>query len=302
MSANYPASFSSLSDFLKQTGWETDTSSPGLGIAYTFFNLNVPLTELLEADCDPGPWSLKTNGAVVRLTQWMQAIDFAGPVHSEYLPAGTRLWSYHSPTQTRPGNWFTLPGMPASAMAIDRTKTEPHAYVAIHPFPALISRVSDAYVDWARQYGVREQYRDGGGTQIFVWKPEQYLRPDPFVAWTYQQSTGNLSFDGQLVGSGYSGAGTSLAAGRNNPDLENVPNIGPIPRGLWLIGPSFSHPTKGPVCMNLSPVGHNALGRSGFMIHGNNTTNDASEGCIILGPGLREQIANSIDRLLRVVR
>ena len=53
--------------------------------------------------------------------------------------------------------------------------------------------------------------------------------------------------------------------------------------------------------MNLQPINHNALGRSGFMIHGNNVQNNASQGCIILGPALRQQIANSGDTTLIVV-
>jgi hypothetical protein len=53
--------------------------------------------------------------------------------------------------------------------------------------------------------------------------------------------------------------------------------------------------------MDLTPVGHNALGRAGFLIHGNNVTNDASTGCVILGPAFRTQIANSPDKDLNVV-
>ena len=34
--------------------------------------------------------------------------------------------------------------------------------------------------------------------------------------------------------------------------------------------------------MNLTPLGHNALGRTGFMIHGNNVQDNASQGCVIL--------------------
>lgn len=52
--------------------------------------------------------------------------------------------------------------------------------------------------------------------------------------------------------------------------------------------------------MRLTPIGHSALGRSAFMIHGNNVQNNASQGCIILGPTLRQQIAGSGDTQLRV--
>jgi len=52
--------------------------------------------------------------------------------------------------------------------------------------------------------------------------------------------------------------------------------------------------------MRLTPMGHNALGRSGFMIHGNNVQNNASQGCIILGPAIRQQVAGSGDAQLVV--
>ncbi len=35
-------------------------------------------------------------------------------------------------------------------------------------------------------------------------------------------------------------------------------------------------------CFRLAPKGHDAHGRSGFQIHGNNVKNDASRGCIIM--------------------
>ncbi|CAD5372059.1 conserved hypothetical protein [Rubrivivax sp. A210] len=120
------------------------------------------------------------------------------------------------------------------------------------------------------------------------------------MPWTYSQSTGQLRHNGTLVGTGYSGAGLTSAGGRNNPAMQNVPNQGPIPAGQWQIGNAYQHANKGPTSMNLSPVGHNALGRSAFMIHGNNVQNNASQGCIILGPALRQQIAASGDTQLTV--
>jgi L,D-peptidoglycan transpeptidase YkuD (ErfK/YbiS/YcfS/YnhG family) len=120
------------------------------------------------------------------------------------------------------------------------------------------------------------------------------------VPWTYSQSTGQLRHNGVLVGTGYSGSGTNTAAGRNNPTMQNVPGQGPIPAGQYQIGNAYHHPQKGPTAMSLAPVGHNALGRTGFMIHANNAQNNASQGCIVLGPALRQQIANSGDTQLTV--
>lgn len=103
------------------------------------------------------------------------------------------------------------------------------------------------------------------------------------MPWTYSQSTGELRHDGAWVGTGYSGAGLLASSGRNNPAMQHMPNQGPLPAGQYRIGAAYSHPQKGPTSMNLTPAGHNALGRSGFMIHGNNVQNIASQGCIILG-------------------
>lgn len=120
------------------------------------------------------------------------------------------------------------------------------------------------------------------------------------MPWTYSQSTGQLRHNGILVGTGYSGAGTSAASGRNNPAMQGAINQGPIPTGQYHIGAAFNHPQKGPNSMMLTPIGHNALGRSGFMIHGNNVQNNASHGCIILGPVIRQQITYSGDAQLTV--
>ena len=120
------------------------------------------------------------------------------------------------------------------------------------------------------------------------------------MPWSYSQSSGQLRHNGISVGIGYSGAGMSSSTGRNNPAMEGVSNKGPIPTGDYRIGPATHHPNKGPNAMMLTPVGHGARGRSGFMIHGNNVQNNASQGCIILGPAIRQQIAASHDTVLKV--
>jgi hypothetical protein len=117
------------------------------------------------------------------------------------------------------------------------------------------------------------------------------------VTWTYRQSDGELLHDGEFIGTGYSGH----AEGRNNPDLESAPNIGPIPRGDYEIGPAHKSERTGPMTMNLTPIGHNALGRTDFRMHGDNTNHDASHGCIIEGPAIRREVDASPDRKLRVI-
>lgn len=121
------------------------------------------------------------------------------------------------------------------------------------------------------------------------------------MSWEYNQTTGELRHNGQLVATGYSGAGMTAATGRNNPAMEATANAGPIPAGQWRIGQAFNSANTGPNAIPLTPVGHTAHGRTAFQIHGNNATNNASTGCIIMGPTIRQQIINSGDTVLNVV-
>lgn len=119
------------------------------------------------------------------------------------------------------------------------------------------------------------------------------------MPWEYSQSTGRLTWNGRVVGNGYSGSGI----GRNNADLEDIRNVGPIPRGRYAIGSPRTHPNKGPVTMSLTPVGHAAHNRTAFLIHGDSIANpgNASQGCIILPRNIRGRIATSGDLFLQVV-
>lgn len=118
--------------------------------------------------------------------------------------------------------------------------------------------------------------------------------------WTYNSANGNLSHNGALVGTGYSGHNE----GMNNPALQNVRMVGPIPQGSWTIGHFFDDPGgKGPIVCHLTPAeGTVTFGRGGFMIHGDNSEADhtASEGCIILARPLREAVQASEDAELLV--
>lgn len=104
------------------------------------------------------------------------------------------------------------------------------------------------------------------------------------MPWEYNQTTGQLRHNGQVVGTGYSGAGMTAATGRNNPAMEAVANAGPIPAGQYQIGQAFNSQNTGPNAIPLTPVGHNAHGRTAFQIHGNNSINNASTGCVIMSP------------------
>ena len=119
------------------------------------------------------------------------------------------------------------------------------------------------------------------------------------MSWIYIQTSGKMfAPDGELLAVGYSGHGE----GRNNPAMQAVHDVGPIPVGWYDIGPPHDTTEHGPFVMALTPhEGNQMFGRSAFLCHGDNSTHDASKGCIIFSPrSLREKIWASGDRSLEV--
>lgn len=117
--------------------------------------------------------------------------------------------------------------------------------------------------------------------------------------WLYRITTGELFR--RVTAEGYSGHGEGV----NQPDLQDVKKVGPIPFGKWTIGPARDDTGHGPVVMTLTPgEDTETYGRSGFLIHGDLVGHVgehlASEGCIILPRMVREQIAASGDHDLVV--
>lgn len=119
------------------------------------------------------------------------------------------------------------------------------------------------------------------------------------MTWVYKQSTGEILNGAIPEGRGYSGTGE----GRNNPTMQDVPDVGPIPQGEYSIGDSYDDiGGLGPCVMHLDPLpGTDTFGRSLFRIHGDNSEHDASHGCVVLPPNIRHLIADSDDRILGVV-
>lgn len=124
--------------------------------------------------------------------------------------------------------------------------------------------------------------------------------------WVWDQSAGTLSRNGKLVSRGYSGKGR----GKNNPALQGVPGIGPLPRGRYKIGAPYNSKNVGPYTLTLDAVDarpgddiHQPTGRGAFRIHGDSikAPGTASKGCIILPRNIRELIWKSGDRDLEVV-
>ena len=121
------------------------------------------------------------------------------------------------------------------------------------------------------------------------------------LAWTYSQKSGELDQNGKKLATGYSGAGN----GKNNPEMQNVHNVGPIPEGDWTIsGPPVDTKSHGPYVLRLIPEPETeTFGRSGFLMHGDSKEHPgtASEGCIIVPKAVREKVWKSGDRELTVI-
>jgi hypothetical protein len=120
--------------------------------------------------------------------------------------------------------------------------------------------------------------------------------------WTYAQKTGALRQpNGKVVAKGYSG----FDNGKNNPAMQAIHDVGPIPQGEWTItGPPFNTPEHGPFVLRLLPsTTTNTFERSGFLMHGDSihAPGTASRGCIIMPRTVREQVWNSGDTELEVV-
>lgn len=75
--------------------------------------------------------------------------------------------------------------------------------------------------------------------------------------------------------------------GKNNPEMEKVKEIGPLPKGSYLIMPPVDHPRLGPFALRLIPDETNHMyGRSDFWVHGPSKNpsryGNESKGCIIM--------------------
>ncbi|HVM95109.1 MAG TPA: tlde1 domain-containing protein [Candidatus Acidoferrales bacterium] len=121
------------------------------------------------------------------------------------------------------------------------------------------------------------------------------------MTWSYNSERGLCFQDGILRGTGYSGHGEGL----NNPAMEAVHGVGPIPRGDYkIVRWDDMHGKLGPLVAILEPVApFNAYGRTLLRIHGDNELQNqsASDGCVILGHWVRDQMMKSGDADFRVV-
>jgi hypothetical protein len=124
--------------------------------------------------------------------------------------------------------------------------------------------------------------------------------------WTWRASSGCMvDAAGVIQGVGYAGGACGKnPEGKNNPVLQRIYDVGPLPQGKYKIACPVNTVTHGPCVLWLTPDPANEMyGRADFGIHGDSVVSpgDASDGCIVLPRSVREMIASSGDDSLEVV-
>jgi hypothetical protein len=118
--------------------------------------------------------------------------------------------------------------------------------------------------------------------------------PQGNPVYTYMQCSGNLyDPEGGDIATGSSGKDIGILKGRNNPAMQPVPYVGPIPVGLWRIGAwRPDKPYMGPHVRELLPDPATSKAVTGmgrdpktFYMHGGGI--NASQGCILMPPNVR---------------
>jgi hypothetical protein len=118
---------------------------------------------------------------------------------------------------------------------------------------------------------------------------------------TYSQSKGTLvANNGVLLGTGFAGIG----AGINNPQMQGIKNVGPLPVGFYRMAPPGPSVLLGPYAIRLDPNPANKMyGRAGFFMHGECIQHplSSSHGCIVMPFSTREAAFESGDRVIEVI-
>lgn len=128
-------------------------------------------------------------------------------------------------------------------------------------------------------------------TKVFVWIQDEGVMLDDA---------------GNEVAEGWAGHG----AGRNNPAMQPVHEVGPLPQGLYDVGPwgdassVLGYPAHlGPFIARLTQVEGETFGRDGFYIHGPGGADptQSSKGCVEIMRVQRLQVMAMRPDQLRVV-
>jgi hypothetical protein len=123
--------------------------------------------------------------------------------------------------------------------------------------------------------------------------------------WTFEIITGKLyDASGAYTAQGYAGGNLGKnPEGKDNPADENVPDVGPLPEGMYTLGSPVEGTHMGIFAIPLIPdPSNNMVGRSGFFCHGDTTPpGNASEGCVVMPYVTRVRMWQSNDHRLSVV-
>lgn len=118
---------------------------------------------------------------------------------------------------------------------------------------------------------------------------------------TFHQRSGEYYLGPTLFTLGWAGCGL----GKNNPEMQHVRMIGPLPRGRYRIGaPELA--STGAYSLRLHPCPETEMfGRDGFLIHGPavdaSKRGQESHGCPIMHRICREQVVRLGVEWLEVV-
>jgi len=125
------------------------------------------------------------------------------------------------------------------------------------------------------------------------------------MTWTFESGSGKF-YDpqGEHIATGYAGGNCGKnPEGINNPEMQAVKGIGPLPEGVYTLGEPVEHSQLGAFAIPLKPDPSNdMMGRGGFYFHGDSKEYECgSEGCIVMAPSIRHQVWESDDHTITVV-
>ena len=113
----------------------------------------------------------------------------------------------------------------------------------------------------------------------------------------YEQISGKLFDEDTLIGIGWAGH----LEGKNNPAMQSVKGIGPLPVGNYTIGDPVDGTHLGPTAFPLVPdPTNNMYGRSGFYLHAIAIEHPelSSDGCIVMSRNVRAYVKKKIGATL----
>jgi hypothetical protein len=168
-----------VDELIQLTGWPIESQQyyRNLELALNYLQTTVPKAVLREQEA--AAWGFKINGVTIRLTNWLQGMNFRYPVDPQrVIGKGSPVIAFKFEPNKREvvrGNWFTFPSTDQDHVAIHSKQIKLHKFKAKTDFFCLQSRVADAFVGWFPH--LRAEYRHGGGTQLFIWNAGEYLEP-----------------------------------------------------------------------------------------------------------------------------